>query len=683
MSPEQKNEFDVLCSQIDKKFGKGTMQSLTAEVSVDPDNIIPTGSVSLDTALGIGGYPKGRIIEIYGAESSGKSTLCLQAVANAQAQGKQCVYIDAEHTLDPIYASDIGCDITKLRVCQPDNGEQALEVVNMCARSGEVGLVIVDSVAALVPKAELEGEVTDSNVAGQARMMSKALRMITGNLNKTGCTIIFVNQIRMKIGVMFGCFHYDALVNFADGRSIPIGKVVDEQIKGNVYCLDEKTGQICEKPIIDWHDNGKVKDKEDFIHIKTSSIDNKGRFGLACTPDHKILTDKGWKKAKELSIENKLISKYTETINASYRDFMRGILIGDSHLSVRDKTTASLRLQDNNNIEYAIWKKEKLSNFLEMKELKISNGIRYDSIYSYELAKIKKDIGNRDPMYMLNDFSNLAFALWIMDDGHLDLENSHRRYGISIKRFKNNENKLTEIKEKLISLGLDCDFRKSDGYLQFTTKMTDKIAEMICRFVPESMQYKLPIEFKGKYQDFILNNHPVIKTDTVEIKEIRNASDRQMRNKRKFDISVFENHNYMIGGKNNGIIVHNSPKTTSGGNALKFYASQRLEIIRTGSEKEGDIVTGNKTLVKVVKNKTAPPFKTAEFIIRFGKGVDQTQEILDLAVEDRVIEKGGSWFRYKGESICQGKVAAREWLEENKEIREEIKKEIFELRGLI
>lgn len=204
MSPEMKSNFDILKTQIDKKFGKGTMQSLTENPVVDPDNVIPTGSVALDSALGVGGYPQGRIIEIYGSESSGKSTLCLEAVASAQAKDLSCVYIDAEHTLDPPYAKSLGVKIEDLTICQPDNGEEALEVANMCVRSGEVGLIIVDSVAALVPKKELEGEITDQSIGAQARMMSKAMRMITGNLNKTNCTIIFVNQIRMKIGVMMG-----------------------------------------------------------------------------------------------------------------------------------------------------------------------------------------------------------------------------------------------------------------------------------------------------------------------------------------------------------------------------------------------------------------------------------------------------------------------------------------------
>lgn len=204
MGPTSKANLEILCSQIDKKFGKGTMQHLTDQACLDTNNIISTGSISLDTALGIGGVPKGRIVEIFGQESSGKSTLCLQIVANAQKQGIVCVYLDVEHSLDPKYAKALGCNLDELIISQPDYGEQALEIVNLCARSGEVGLIIIDSVAALVPKAELEGEITDQSIGVQARMMSKAMRMITGNLSKTGCTAVFVNQIRQKIGVMFG-----------------------------------------------------------------------------------------------------------------------------------------------------------------------------------------------------------------------------------------------------------------------------------------------------------------------------------------------------------------------------------------------------------------------------------------------------------------------------------------------
>ena len=188
---------------IEKEYGKGSIMRLgdRANVSVDA---IPSGSIALDAALGIGGYPKGRIIEIYGPESSGKTTLALTAIAECQKKGGQAAFVDAEHAIDPVYASKLGVNIDELILSQPDNGEQALEIVDMLAGSEAVDIIVVDSVAALVPQAELEGGMADSNVGAHARLMSKAMRKIAGVLNKSNCTVIFINQLREKVGVMYG-----------------------------------------------------------------------------------------------------------------------------------------------------------------------------------------------------------------------------------------------------------------------------------------------------------------------------------------------------------------------------------------------------------------------------------------------------------------------------------------------
>ena len=190
-------------AQIDKSFGKGSVMRLGDE-SRPPVSVIPTGSVALDVALGVGGLPRGRIIEVYGPESSGKTTVALHAVASAQRAGGNAAFIDAEHALDPVYAKALGVDIDNLLVSQPDTGEQALEITDMLIRSGALDIIVIDSVAALVPKAEIEGEMGDSHVGLQARLMSQALRKITGALSSTGTTAIFINQLREKIGVFFG-----------------------------------------------------------------------------------------------------------------------------------------------------------------------------------------------------------------------------------------------------------------------------------------------------------------------------------------------------------------------------------------------------------------------------------------------------------------------------------------------
>ena len=200
---DKKKALQTALSQLDKTFGKGTVMRLgdRPEMNVEA---IPTGSLALDAALGIGGVPKGRIIEIYGPESSGKTTLALHILAEAQKRGGEVAFVDAEHALDPVYAAALGVDIDNLLVSQPDTGEQALEITDALVRSGAVDAVVVDSVAALVPKQEIEGEMGDTFVGLQARLMSQALRKLAGTINKTNCVVIFINQLRMKIGVMYG-----------------------------------------------------------------------------------------------------------------------------------------------------------------------------------------------------------------------------------------------------------------------------------------------------------------------------------------------------------------------------------------------------------------------------------------------------------------------------------------------
>ena len=199
----QADTLDETLKQIQKMFGKGAVMRLGERESVDVD-AIPSGSLLIDEAIGVGGYPKGRIIEIFGPESSGKTTLALHAIAECQKNGGRAAFIDAEHAIDPVYAKNLGVDINELILSQPDNGEQALEIVEMLANSGGVNLIIVDSVAALVPQAELDGEMGDSSVGLQARLMSKAMRKIAGILNKKECAVIFINQLREKVGVMYG-----------------------------------------------------------------------------------------------------------------------------------------------------------------------------------------------------------------------------------------------------------------------------------------------------------------------------------------------------------------------------------------------------------------------------------------------------------------------------------------------
>ncbi|MGB0514063.1 MAG: recombinase RecA [Wenzhouxiangellaceae bacterium] len=204
MDDNRKRALAAALGQIEKQYGKGAIMRMGDDSGARDVPVVSTGSISLDLALGVGGLPRGRVIEIYGPESSGKTTLTLHAVAEAQKAGGTAAFVDAEHALDPSYAAKLGVDVDDLLVSQPDTGEQALEITDMLVRSGAVDIVVVDSVAALTPKAEIEGEMGDSHVGLQARLMSQALRKLTGNIKRTNCMVIFINQIRMKIGVMFG-----------------------------------------------------------------------------------------------------------------------------------------------------------------------------------------------------------------------------------------------------------------------------------------------------------------------------------------------------------------------------------------------------------------------------------------------------------------------------------------------
>ena len=240
-SSDKKKALETALQQIEKNFGKGTVMRLGDKPEMNVD-AIPTGSLALDAALGIGGVPKGRIIEIYGPESSGKTTLALHIVAEAQKKGGEVAFVDAEHALDPTYAAAIGVDIDSMLVSQPDTGEQALEITDALVRSGAVDVVVVDSVAALTPRAEIEGEMGDTFVGLQARLMSQALRKLAGNIAKTNCVVIFINQLRLKIGVMYGnpetTTGGNALKFYASGR-IDIRRI--EAIKNGTEIIGNRT----------------------------------------------------------------------------------------------------------------------------------------------------------------------------------------------------------------------------------------------------------------------------------------------------------------------------------------------------------------------------------------------------------------------------------------------------------
>src|ERR1700736_3292170 len=293
---DRDKSLETALAQIERQFGKGSIMRLGDEGRA-PIEVIPTGAIALDVALGIGGLPRGRVVEIYGPEGSGKTTVALHAVANAQRMGGIAAFIDAEHALDPDYAKKLGVDTDALLVSQPDTGEQGLEIADMLIRSAAIDIVVIDSVAALVPRAEIEGEMGDSHVGLQARLMSQALRKLTGAINQTKTTAVFINQLREKVGVMFGCMSYSTRVTLADGTQEKIGKIVNQRMDVEVLSYDPETDHLVPRRIVNWFNNGKA---EKFLQFSVAKSGKNGLAQFAATANHLIRTPGGWRQAGEL-----------------------------------------------------------------------------------------------------------------------------------------------------------------------------------------------------------------------------------------------------------------------------------------------------------------------------------------------------------------------------------------------
>src|ERR1700729_1879292 len=293
---DRDKSLEAALTQIERQFGRGSIMRL-GEENRPPMEVIPTGAIALDVALGIGGLPRGRVVEVYGPEGSGKSTLALHAVASAQKAGGIAAFIDAEHALDPEYAKKLGVDTDGLLVSQPDTGEQALEIADMLIRSGAIDVVVIDSVAALVPRAEIEGDMGDSHVGLQARLMSQALRKITGALSQTKTTAIFINQLREKVGVMFGCMASTTRVTLADGTQEKIGKIVNQRMDVEVLSYDPETDRMVPRRIVNWFNNGKA---EKFLQFSVAKSGKNGLAQFAATENHLVRTPGGWRQAGEL-----------------------------------------------------------------------------------------------------------------------------------------------------------------------------------------------------------------------------------------------------------------------------------------------------------------------------------------------------------------------------------------------
>ena len=693
---DRDKSLETALAQIERQFGRGAIMRLGDETRV-PIEVIPTGSISLDVALGIGGFPRGRIVEIYGPESSGKTSLALHAIANAQKAGGIAAFIDAEHALDPDYAKNLGVDTDALLVSQPDTGEQALEIADMLIRSGAIDIIVIDSVAALVPKAEIEGEMGDSHVGLQARLMSQALRKIAGALNQTKTTAIFINQLREKIGVLFGCASWNTYVTLADGSKEHIGKIVDEKMPVEVLSYDSAQGNLVPKKVVNWFNNGLT---EQFLHFRVERPgggSGNGRATFDLTANHLVRTPGGWREAGEICVGDRVMLAQSHLLSGQQWQVILGSLMGDGNLSkpVR-RTDHSARFRMGHGAKqaaYLDWKASLLENIQHCRTANKKGAVFADFTPLGELSELRDVVYQGDGRKhltwdYLKRLTPISLAIWYMDDGCFTL----RSKGLQ-ERTKGGSGRI-EIcleamspgsRERLVQYlrdtrGLDVKLtirgKRQIPVLQFTTAASDKFQRLVAPYVHPSMEYKLLPRYRGMFRIEPEFAAPVIAPAPATVLEIKNGSGYRIMN--RYDIEVEGSHNYLA----DGVIVHNSPETTSGGKALKFYASIRLDIRRIETLKDGTDAVGNRTRVKVVKNKVASPFKVAEMDILYGHGISREGGLIDLGVEQGIVRKSGAWYTYEGDQLGQGKENARTYLLDNPDLSNEIEKKIKEKLGV-
>jgi recombination protein RecA len=689
---DREKSLETALAQIERQFGRGAIMRLGDDTRA-PVEVIPTGAISLDVALGVGGFPRGRIVEIYGPESSGKTSVALHAVANAQKAGGIAAFIDAEHALDPEYAKKLGVDTDALLVSQPDTGEQALEIADMLIRSGAIDIIVIDSVAALVPRAEIEGEMGDSHVGLQARLMSQALRKIAGALNQTKTTAIFINQLREKIGVMFGCMSAGTRITLADGTQEKIGKIVNQRMEVEVLSYDPATDQVVPRKIVNWFNNGRA---DQFLQFTAAKSGGNGRAQFAATENHLIRTPGGWRHAGELIEGDRVLVTEPRRLSEQQMQVILGSLMGDGNLSPnrRGRTGTRFRLGHGaKQAAYLDWKVSLLGNIGCSRTTNSNGAVFADFTPLSELAELHDVVyfgdGKKHLTWdYLKALTPLALAIWYMDDGSFTL----RSKGLQ-ERTQGGSGRI-EICVEAMSPGsrdrlaqylrdthhLDVRLRiagsAKKAALTFTKDGTEKFQKLVAPYIHPSMDYKLLPRFRERFSvrpEFAV---PQLRLQPARILDIHVKP--PTRSMSRFDIEVEGGHNYFV----DGVMVHNSPETTSGGKALKFYASIRLDIRRIETLKDGTDAVGNRTRVKVVKNKVSPPFKVAEFDILYGIGISREGGLIDLGVEQGIVRKSGAWYTYDGDQLGQGKENARNFLRDNPDLANEIEKKIKEKLGV-
>ena len=675
-------------NEMAKKYG--SMIKLASEVT-DTDLYIPSTFFALNYLFGKG-IPYGKIVEIAGEESSGKSLVAYNFAYATQQLGGHVIWVDAEQSWMNSWAEINGVDPARVTIVNDTRIEYIADVVADLAiylRSqlthNEPILLVIDSIAATDCTDNIDAKMVDgkAEMGGRAKALYKYFRIRSELFYKLGVTQIYINQLRTALNVGFGkdntCLHYDTMIPFVDGTSMKIGDIIKNKISKEVWSYNEELKIFEPKPIVDWV----IKEEtEEWIQFKTEGPETTNGFnGFTCTYTHHCLTNNGWKKAKDITFEDKLITKQRRVINGTLKDFLWGTIPFDCSLySKNGKKTTRITFSNGKQEEYLLWKTKMIEEAFPMKKKKDSS---YISKRGYiELGEIQSMIGKeRDPLKLWDlskPLSPITLAIWYMDDGH---KYNSVTVGISISPNRTN---LMELEKYLTDIcKLPC--KRYEHGIKFTNDGTIRLMEMISEYIIPSMQYKLIDGYLGRFKEFKLDfdiKYIPREVSIISIDRSFDITNRRFRRpykRLKYDITIPENHNFLAGSTEGGVIVHN---TTTGGAALKFYASIRaafysgrsVTIKQNGKErKAGKLVT-----IRLIKNKVAPPRPTISkcpvyFNPKFHEvGFDRCYALEDVLVDTDVIEKTTGGYKLKGKTLARGEEKFQKLLEEDDELRRKL-----------
>jgi recombination protein RecA len=762
---DREKSLETALAQIERQFGRGAIMRLGDDNRAAVE-VIPTGAISLDVALGIGGLPRGRIVEIYGPESSGKTSLALHAVANAQKAGGIAAFVDAEHALDPEYAKKVGVDTDALLVSQPDTGEQALEIADMLVRSGAIDIIVIDSVAALVPRAEIEGEMGDSHVGLQARLMSQALRKLAGALNQTRTTAVFINQLREKIGVLFGSpetttggralkFYASVRLDIrrietlkdgtdsvgsrtkvkiaknkclaegtrvfdpATGLTHRIEEIVDGRLPVHVVATDKK-GVLGIREVTSWFDQG----EQEVVGLRL-----RDGTELWVTPDHKVLTEYGWRLAGELAAGDRVARPRTflgfgsaEPVPPEHARVL-GYLIGDGYVGgktpIQFINTAEELQQDIARISATLGCETKPTShdittaFSHRPGEK--NGLlelcRWAGIYGYLAPAKKVPAQFFAPDVSAEVIANFVFG-YFETDGYVSREQAG---GIRIGFSTVSEQLARQMHWLLLRWGIGSSVRPRDPHAQRggivkNRRIVGKLpswevrvsgvenvaafAEAIPMWGPRGRVLvrelaALDGRHRGSQQVYISQElaQPVLAY--LEERGVSAVLAAQLIGETAGDplggMKVVLGTSRMRRDRLQLLADALDDKFLRDVLADQLWFSRVKEILPARRARTFDLEVEelhNLVAEDVVVHNCAAPFKTAEFDILYGQGISREGGLIDVGVEQGFVRKSGAWYTYEGDQLGQGKENARTFLRDNPDLANEIEKKIKEKLGV-